>query len=416
MASFEIKGGNRLEGEVSISGGKNAALPLIAACLLTREQVVIKNCPRIRDVEAMIEIMRALGAEAELEGNTLAICAEGLRTVVMPRELSGRIRSSIFMLGAMAARMKAAEFYHPGGCKIGKRPIDVHLCALKQLGATICEKEGRIICRAEQLHGAVIHLACASVGATENAMMAATLADGITIIENAAREPEIRELQDFLVSMGGKISGGGTGQIIVQGVRQLHGTEWSCMQDRIEAGTYMVAAAAAKGDVFLRYTDWEAVRTVGEVLLQSGARVRLYPEGIRVQCSRRLRRFDIATACYPGFPTDMQAQMCALAAGACGTSIIYENIFESRFSHALELRKMGADIRLYGRFIRVKGVERLRGAQVTATDLRGGAALVIGGLTAEGTTRIAEIEKIERGYERLEEKMAALGGQIRRTD
>ena len=217
MASFEIKGGNRLEGEVSISGGKNAALPLIAACLLTREQVVIKNCPRIRDVEAMIEIMRALGAEAELEGNTLAICAEGLRTVVMPRELSGRIRSSIFMLGAMAARMKAAEFFHPGGCKIGKRPIDVHLCALKQLGATICEEEGRIICRAEQLHGAVIHLACASVGATENAMMAATLADGITIIENAAREPEIRELQDFLVSMGGKDSRRRTGQIIVQG-------------------------------------------------------------------------------------------------------------------------------------------------------------------------------------------------------
>lgn len=416
MAIFEIKGGKRLDGEIVISGGKNAALPLIAACLLTKGQVVIHNCPKIRDVMAMTEIMGALGAEARFEENTLIVCTEGLDTVVMPRELSGKIRSSIFMLGAMLGRMKAAEFFHPGGCKIGKRPIDIHLSALKALGAEIKEEDGRIICGAERLKGAVIRLPFASVGATENAIMAAVLADGVTVIENAAREPEIRELQDFIVSMGGRVSGGGTGRIVIKGVEELHGTEWTCMQDRIEAGTFMAVAAATRGDVFLRYKDQNPISAVENVLLQCGAKVEKYPDGIRVKAQKRLNRLDISTAGYPGFPTDMQAQMCAMAACADGVSIIHENIFESRFSYTRELKKMGADILLYGRFIRIKGVERLEGADVLATDLRGGAALVIGGLMAEGVTRIQEVEKIERGYEKIEDKIRALGGEIQRLD
>ena len=414
--SFLVRGGRVLSGTLDVSGSKNAVLPILAAVLLCDKEIILHNVPRLIDVDNMLRILQHLGCEARMEGNDVRLCAQNARLWEMPEHLSRELRSSIFLLGPILGRFGRALFTYPGGCEIGLRPIDLHLKGLRALNAGIEEAHGYIVCRPSKLMGASVSLDYPSVGATENLMMAAVKAEGRTVIRNAAREPEIEALQDFINALGGEIVGAGTSEIEVNGVRELTGGEYTIPPDRIVAGTYLAAAAMTQGDVELRNARPEHLTPVLSKLQDAGCRLSEGEQWIRLRCKDRPRAVKrLETLPYPGFPTDMQAQFFALSAVSEGTTVIVENVFENRYRHAGELMRMGADITVRDRMAIVHGVERLTGASVSAGDLRAGAALVMAGLVAEGLTRVDAIRYIDRGYEALDRDLALLGADITRV-
>lgn len=417
MSDWLVRGGAVLRGTVSVQGSKNAALPILAATLLTEEPVTLLNCPRIRDVENMLRILESLGCTVKREGDALTVDSRTASSFVLPTALSGELRSSIFLLGSVLARFGEADAPYPGGCEIGNRPIDLHLAGLRRLNASIEERDGRIRCRGGNLSGAVVDLDYPSVGATENLMLAACRAAGETTIKNAACEPEIVDLEKFLCACGFRVHGAGTPTIVIEGVKRGHGATFRIMPDRIVAGTYLLGAAITGGDVTVTGAQPETVDTLLYRLKECGCIVTQRAESLRVQACGRLKSVGFtATRPYPGFPTDLQPQLFAALSTADGTSVIAENVFENRFRHAQELKKMGAENRIVDRTAIITGVKRLHGAQVVAHDLRGGAALVLAGLKAEGETRILRAERIERGYERMDSVIAQLGGTVTRKE
>lgn len=414
MEAYTIRGGSPLRGEVNAMGAKNAVLPLLAACVLVRQPVVFSGCPDLSDVRNMLRLLESLGCSARREGAELYIDASGAQEHVMPEAISKLMRSSIFMLGPVLARFGRADFTYPGGCEIGLRPIDLHLQGLRALGAHIEEAHGHILCSGK-LRGGSVHLDYPSVGATENVMMAAVGAAGDTVIHNAAREPEIVDLAGFLNACGGYVRGAGTDTVMIRGGAELHGVQYAPVADRITAGTLLLAGAATQGDVFVRGARAQDMQALLAKLHEAGCDVRVYDDGVRAALRGRPRAVRrVETAPFPGFPTDMQAQMMALLALSRGTSVVAENVFENRMQHAAELMRMGADIQVSGRVAVVRGVEQLTGARVTARDLRGGAALCIAALAAQGQSVVENIALIDRGHERLEEALGALGADIRR--
>ncbi len=413
-SKFVITGGKPLRGRVRVGGAKNSVLKLMAASLLTPEECLIHNAPRIADVEIMCEVLQHLGAEVERSGESLRIRAGDFASREAPYHLVRRMRASIIVLGPLVARWGEARVAIPGGCNIGSRKIDMHLKGLAEMGAEITTEHGYVHACAPRLRGAHIVLDFPSVGATENLVMAAVGAEGTTRIENAAREPEIQDLIAFLLSMGADIEGAGTPVVEVTGPTPLHGTEHTAIGDRIEAGTLAVAAAVAGGEVAIEGADPGHLGMPLEKLRDAGVEIEVGGEGIRVRGGGAYRSVDLATLPYPGFPTDMQPQMMVLLSLAEGISVITENVFESRFMFVDELNRMGCDIAIEGHHAVVKGVGRLSGAEVSAPDLRAGAALVLAGLAAEGETHVLDIHHVDRGYERLEEKLTSLGADIRR--
>lgn len=417
MAKLIINGGARLEGELSVQGAKNAALPVFAAALLTEEPVIVYNWPAISDVYNMLSILEHIGAHVEYEKDRLVIDTRHAQRWEMPDKLAKEIRSSIFMMGPILARFRMARFTYPGGCEIGSRPIDLHLRGLKNLGVNVTEAGGHIMCEGRHLKGGDVHLDYPSVGATENLMMAASLAPGRTVIRNAAREPEIVELQNVINQMGGGISGAGSSTILIEGKEKLGGFAYTCIPDRIVAGTFMVAAVVTNGRITLRNVVPEHLFAITTKPREAGALIRVYEDVITVEGQGRPREMHlIETGPYPGFPTDMQAQMCAAASIAKGTSIIVESVFDNRFKHVGELLRMGANIVTKNNVAVIKGVEKLHGAEVKTMDLRGGAALVLAGLGAEGTTTVDQARIIDRGYETFESELRMLGADIRREE
>ena len=412
MAKYIIKGGKKLEGKIEAESAKNAVLPLLAAACLTDEEVIIKNCPPILDVVSMINILKELGVKVRYEGKNLVVNAASMHSFSIPYSLSKELRSSVFMLGALVSRFKSAEASYPGGCDIGLRPIDLHLAGLKQMGVRVGEFGGEIVCKADKLTGGDIYFDFPSVGATENIILAAVLAEGRTVIHNAAKEPEVEDLQNFINSMGGKVAGAGSSVITVDGVKKLHGTEYKPLFDRIEAGTYLVAAAATGGSVEISNCNPEKISALLHKLCDNTCKITLNNDIIYLKSGSIRKSFNIETLPYPGFPTDMQAQMVALAAVSSGISVIRENIFETRFRHVRELNRMGANIVVKDRVAIVSGVKELSGAKVTAHDLRGGAALVVAGLNARSVTIIEDVRHVERGYYKPEEKFRALGADF----
>lgn len=415
MENFEITGGNRLEGEVRVQTSKNAVLPLMAAAVLTEEPVRLCDCPGITDVANMGRILSGLGCSVSREGKDLILDAGSANRYEMPREPAKELRSSIFLLGPMLGRFKRAVVAYPGGCDIGLRPIDLHLKGLSCLGAEISEQGGVIVCEGAGLRGGTVHLDFPSVGATENIMMAAVLAKGRTRILNAAKEPEIADLQTMLNRMGAKVCGAGCSTVEIEGVDSLRGVTFHPISDRIAAGTLMIACAMCGGEILLKNVIPEHLSSLIFKLRESACKITLFDDKIRIAVHGRTRNVHmVETSPYPGFPTDLQAQYLALLATGEGTGMMMETIFETRFKHAAELIKMGADITVRDRIAMVRGVSRLHGAEVLAHDLRGGAALVLAGLAAEGTTVVRDIFHVDRGYERLEETLSSLGGSIRR--
>lgn len=408
-------GETRLRGSIQVPGAKNAVLPILAASLLTDETVTLHGCPCLSDVNNMLLILRTLGVRAEWVGRDLVINAAGADCCRMPAHLSKEIRSSIFMLGPLLARFGCAHCTFPGGCEIGHRPIDLHLKGLAALNVRIVEEYGNIVCEGEQLVGNTVHLDYPSVGATENLMMAAVAAQGDTYIQNAAREPEILDLQEFLNALGCNVMGAGTSTIRIIGGGKRHGAQYRIMPDRIVAGTLLAAAAITGGEVDLLGARADNISSVIAKLRETGAEIRVIGDTISIKGPRRPRECKLVeTLPYPGFPTDMQAQMLALCTVGEGTSIIVENVFENRFKHAAELVRMGADITVKDRAAIVRGVRDLMGTQVIAKDLRGGAALCLAGLRAIGKTVVYNAEHIDRGYERIEDMLGALGADVRR--
>jgi len=405
-----------LKGEVKVHSAKNAILPVIAASLLTPDTCVLDEVPYLDDVDIMEEVVRSIGAEAERTNSSLAIKAESISSCEATYELVRKMRASFLIMGPMLARIGKVKISLPGGCAIGTRPIDLHLKGFSLMGANITLGHGYIEAYAEKLKGETIYLDFPSVGATENLMMAACLADGTTTIENAAEEPEIVDLASFLSKMGAVIKGAGTDTIRIEGVKELKGTAHTAIPDRIEAGTYMVAAAATGGDVIVEGVVPEHLKPVTAKLKEMGAEVQEYERAIRVRAAGRLNSVDIKTMPYPGFPTDMQSQMMTAMCLAKGTSIATETVFENRFMHINELKLMGANIKVDGRSAIIEGCEKFSGAKVRATDLRAGAALVIAGLCAEGRTEINDVYHLDRGYIRIEEKLKKLGADIRRSE
>lgn len=405
-------GGNHLNGTIMVSGAKNSALPILAASILTEGISVIHDVPKLTDVIVMKEVLELLGAKVEYNGYTVKVDAGGVRSSEISEETMRKMRASNLVMGPLLSKFGSFVASYPGGCAIGSRPMDLHLKGFAALGAKISERNGFIHAEAKQLQGAYIHLDFPSVGATENLMMAAVYAEGTTVIRNAAKEPEIVDLQNFLNSLGANIRGAGTDVIKITGVKGLGSTEHVVIPDRIEAGTHMVAAVLTRGDVTLKNVIPEHIESVIAKLREAGAIISQYDDSLRVQGPECIKAVDIKTMTYPGFATDMQAQMMVLNTIAKGTSIISESIFENRFMHVDELRRMGADIKIEGRAAIVKGVNKLTGAYVEATDLRAGAALVLAGLVAEDATIIENIHHINRGYEGLEVKYKALGGRI----
>ena len=406
-----------LNGVVEISGAKNAALPILAACLLTEEETVIERVPRVTDVLIMLQILGILGVDVQWRGDQLVITPGQYRGWTAPYELVSRMRASVCVLGPLLAKHGRARVSMPGGCVIGPRPIDLHLKGLQALGATMTVDHGDIVTHAERLCGTTIYLAGAfgsSVLATANVMMAATLAEGTTVIEHAACEPEVVDLAGFLISMGATISGHGTPRLVIEGVLRLHGTQHRIIADRIEAGTFMIATAAVGGDVKVLGANTEHLGLVVEKLREANADVEVLSGALRIRSTRDTNAVDITTLPFPGFPTDLQAQMMALMAVSRGVSLITEKIYPERFMHVPELRRMGAQITREGPSAIVKGAEGLSGAPVTASDLRASAALVIAGLVAENRTELFGIEHLDRGYEGLEQKFVNLGGRIHR--
>ena len=415
MSAIIIRGGRPLSGSLTVQGAKNSVLPILAATLLSGEVCRIRHCPRLRDVETAMEILRHLGCRADWQGRDLLVDAADLTRWDVPDHLMSRMRSSVVFLGAILARCGQAEMTYPGGCELGARPIDLHLAALRSMGAAIQETGGRLACRRERLTGTEIVLSLPSVGATENAMLAAVCAAGTTTITNAARAPEIVDLQGFLRAIGAKVHGAGSSVITVEGGVPLHGGSYAVMGDRIVAATYLAAAASAGGTVEVTGVDSRPLSTVSAVLREAGCDVQSGAESIRLRRDGPLQGVrPVRTAPYPGFPTDAQAPLMAALTRGKGCTVFVENIFESRYRHVDELSRMGADIRVEGRVAVVYGVPRLHGAQVRATDLRGGAALAVAALGAEGRSELTGVHHIDRGYQSLEGDLRRLGAEIRR--
>ena len=426
MDRIRIIGGTPLKGTITIGGAKNAALALMPACLLTEETLALSNLPHLVDITTMANLLAQHGVTMALNGSAsngghtgrvLELTAATIGNTTAPYDLVRKMRASVLVLGPLLARCGEARVSLPGGCAIGTRPVDLHLKALEQMGAKIELDGGYIIASVEgRLKGAHIIFPQITVGGTENILMAATLAEGETVIANAAREPEITDLAECLVAMGAKIDGIGTGTLKVQGVERLHGAEYSVVPDRIETGTYAVAAAITRGDIELVGARFDLMESVNKVLTECGVHVEETPRGMRVCADKgEITGVDIMTEPYPGFPTDMQAQLMALMATASGASMITETIFENRFMHALELQRLGADIEISGNTAVVRGVPALQGATVMATDLRASASLVVAALVAQGETCIERIYHLDRGYESIEEKLSRLGAGIRRV-
>ena len=417
MDKLQITGGVTLEGEIRISGAKNATLPVLAAALLADGPVTIGNVPHLHDVTTMIELLARMGVTVTVdEKMRIEVDPSSIKECFAPYELVKTMRASILVLGPLVARYGRADVSLPGGCAIGARPVNIHVAGLQAMGADIHIEGGYIRARAGRLHGARLVLDTVSVTGTENLMMAATLADGETVIENAAREPEVVDVANFLIAMGARVEGAGTDKIVINGVKSLHGTVYEVLPDRIEAGTYLVAAAITGGRIRLKHTRPEHLDAVLAKLTEAGAKVGTGPDWVELDMGgRRPRAVDVRTAPYPAFPTDMQAQFAALDTVANGVGTVVETIFENRFMHMLEMRRMGAEIRLEGNTAIIHGVDELTAAPVMATDLRASASLVLAGLVARGRTDIERIYHIDRGYEAIEEKLAQLGAQIRRV-
>lgn len=417
MEKFIIEGGTRLSGEVTISGAKNAALPILLASLLADEPVEIQNVPRLQDVITSLKLLEKLGIPTERTGDaSYRINPSASHDHVAPYELVKTMRASVLVLGPLLAKCREAEVSLPGGCAIGARPVNLHIEGLQQMGAEIVVAEGYIKAKApEGLKGALIIMDMVSVTGTENLMAAATLAEGETVIENAAREPEVIDLANFLNKLGAKITGAGTDTIKIQGVKRLHGGEYSVLSDRIETGTFLVAALATRGEIVCKNADPKQLDAVLKKLREAGAEVTTTENSITLKSSGAPRSVNIVTAPHPAFPTDMQAQFTALNAIAEGTGWVRETIFENRFMHVPELKRMGADIDLEGNTAICRGAAQLSGAQVMCTDLRASASLVIAGLVAQGKTEVERIYHIDRGYERIEAKLSALGANIQRV-
>jgi len=416
MDKLVIEGGRRLEGAVTISGAKNACLPILAATLLSDEKSVIKNIPALRDMATMLKILKNFGARVQQDGSTITVEPAGYKKYSAPYELVSTMRASVCVLGPLLAKQRRAEVSFPGGCVIGPRPIDLHLKGLKALGAEIKVDRGYIIADGRNLRGGNVYLGGhfgSSVLATANTMMAATLAKGETVIENAACEPEVVDLTHFLIKMGARIKGVATHTLVIEGVKKLHGAEHSVIPDRIEAGTYILAAAITKGDITLKNAMPDHMVALIDKLTEAGLEIKKTPGGaLRARYVRRLRPMDITTLPYPGFPTDMQAQFMSLMAVTDGISVITEKIYPERFMHISELGRMGADILLEGASAIVKGIKGLSGAPVMASDLRASAALVLAGLVAKGRTDVQRIYHLDRGYEKIEEKLLKLGAKV----
>jgi len=420
MEKLIINGGNRLEGRVKISGAKNAVLPIIAATLLGQDQPsLLDEVPALEDVHTISEVLMELGVKAQFdeEKNTLLVDSSKIACCEAPYDLVRKMRASFLIMGPLLARCGQAKISLPGGCAIGTRPIDLHLKGFEALGAEIEIGHGFILAKADNgLKGARIYLDFPSVGATENIMMAACMAEGQTLIENPAQEPEIVDLANYLNVMGAKIRGAGTNAIKIEGVKKLTGRNYTIIPDRIEAGTYMVAAAMTRGDVYIENAISEHLKPVIAKLKEAGVTIEEDVSGIRVSCDKQTKAVDVKTMPYPGFPTDMQAQFMAMLAISEGNGLVTETVFENRFMHVDELKRMGANIKIDGRTSVVEGVDTLTGCQVKATDLRAGAAMVLAGLVAEGETQIGYIHHIDRGYDNLVKKLCALGADIRRTE
>jgi UDP-N-acetylglucosamine 1-carboxyvinyltransferase len=414
MTRLMVTGGRRLQGRVRINGAKNSALKLMAAALLAEGETVIENAPRILDCFTMTEVLEHLGARVGWDGSTMSVDASTVVETETPYELVRKMRASIVVLGPLLARFGHARVAMPGGCNIGSRQIDLHLKGFERMGVDFVYEHGYLEAKAPSLSGTTVTLDFPSVGATENILMAAVTASGRTVIDNAAREPEIQDLAAMLVGMGARIHGAGTPMIQVDGVQTLRPVRHRVVPDRIEAGTFALAACATRGEVFLENASADHLELVLGKLSDAGAEIGLEPAGIRVEMPDRPAAVDFVTLPYPGFPTDLQPQMMALLATARGTSIVTENVFESRFMFVDELNRMGADIRTEGHHAIIRGVERLSAAPVRALDIRAGAAMIIAGLAADGATEISDPAYVDRGYEHLDGRLASLGAEIRR--
>lgn len=413
--AISVRGGKQLEGEIQVQGAKNSALPILAAAVLCKSQVTLYNCPRLTDCNAAMRILTVLGCGCKREGNAVTINPSVITAAEIPAGLMREMRSSVIFSGALLGREKQCRLSFPGGCEIGARPIDFHIAAFKKMGVTVRDEHGYLICRAEKLHGAKITLPLPSVGATENIMLAAVLAEGVTEIHNAAREPEITDLAEFLIKCGARISGAGTELIIIEGVSELHGCDYTIMSDRIAAATYLCCGAITRGELVLTKADYRSAQPVLSVLEQIGCSIYSFGEDcIYLNARKKLKAPPmIRTAAHPGFPTDAQPVLMALCAAIPGTTIFVETIFENRYRHVSELMRLGAKINVEGRVAVVEGTDRLSGAELMATDLRGGAAMVAAGLFAEGVTKVGNASYIYRGYEDIEEKLRSVGADIK---
>lgn len=415
MEKYVINGGRSLSGKVHISGAKNAAVAILPAVLLTEDTCIIENLPRISDVNAILYVLRQLGADVRyINKNTVEIDPSGVNSHIVTKQMAEGMRASSYFLGALLGRMNKARVAPPGGCDFGVRPIDQHIKGFEALGAKISFESGMVDGKAFALKGASIYLDVVSVGATVNIMLAAVKAQGLTIIENAAREPHIVDLANFLNSMGANIMGAGTGVIKIRGVESLHGTNYSIIPDQIEAGTYMTAVVATGGDVLIDNVIPKHLESISAKLKEIGAEIEEYDEALRIRMNIRPRKCNVKTMPHPGFPTDMQPQITTLLAIAGGTSIVTEGVWDNRFRYVEQLMLMGADIQVDGKSAVISGVESLKGAPVRAVDLRAGAAMIIAGLMAEGVTEVEDIIYIDRGYENIVEKFSALGADIKR--
>lgn len=417
MDKIVIEGPTKLRGAVEVSGAKNSALPIMAATLLTDERCVIKRVPPLRDVSTMTKILRNLGVKVQFDDGCMTIEPRGYKNYVAPYKYVKEMRASFCVLGPILAKHRKAQVSYPGGCAIGNRPVDLHLKGIKALGADLRIEHGYVLAETRQLKGAHIYLGGAfgsSVLATDNVMMAATLAEGKTVIENAACEPEVVDLADFMNGMGAKIKGAGTHFIEIEGVKRLGGAEFEVIPDRIEAGTFMIAAAITKGDITIKGARIDHLGALIDKLQDAGVTLTRHGKDMRVRVQRHLRPVDITTLPYPGFPTDLQAQMMALMATINGISVITEKIYPDRYMHVSELARMGAQIKLEGDSAIVKGVKQLSGAPVMASDLRASAALVLAGMAAKGMTDVSRVYHLDRGYDRIEQKLSQVGAKIRR--
>lgn len=416
MEQYIMEGGNPLVGEVTIGGAKNAALGILTAAIMTDDDVLIENLPDVRDINVMLEAIEEIGATVNrVDRHMVKINASSINEISVDDEYIRKIRASYYFIGALLGKYRSAQVPLPGGCNIGSRPIDQHLKGFRALGADVKIESGAVRVHADNLKGSHIYLDVVSVGATINIMMAAALAEGMTILENVAKEPHVVDVANFLNSMGANIKGAGTDTIRIRGVKRLHGTEYSIIPDQIEAGTFMCAAAITRGDIMVKNVIPKHLEAITAKLLEAGCEVSEFDDAVRVVGKPVQRHTDIKTLPYPGFPTDMQPQMAVVLALAEGTSMVTESIFENRFKYVDELTRMGGNIKVEGSVAVIDGVKRLTGAHLNAPDLRAGAALVLAGLAAQGTTEIDEIGYIQRGYERFEEKLQGLGAEIKKV-